>query len=59
MELLGDMGLVECQVTWDMWNLILVCLETVVALVPYSCTVCAERTIGSEIILDTADGTLR
>ena len=23
MELLGDVGLVECQVTWDMWNLIL------------------------------------
>ena len=23
----------------------------------YRCTVCAERTIGSEIILDTLDGT--
>ena len=42
-----------------MWNLILVYLETVVALVPYRCTVCAERTIGSEIGLDTADGTPR
>ena len=50
MELLGD---------WIMWNLILVYLETVVALVPYRCTVCAKRTIGSEIGLDTADGTPR
>ena len=23
------------------------------------CTVCAERTIGSEVVLDTPDGTLR
>ena len=29
MELLGDMGLVEYQVLWDMWNFILVRLETV------------------------------
>ena len=35
-----------------MWNLILVYLETVVALVPYRCMVCAERTIGSEILGD-------
>ena len=40
-----------------MWNLILVYLETVFALVPYSCTVCAERTVGSEVILDAVDGT--
>ena len=32
-----------------MWNLILVYLETVFVSVPYRCTVCAERTIGSEI----------
>ena len=32
-----------------MWNLILVYLETVFASVPYRCTICAERTIGSEI----------
>jgi len=47
MELLGDMGLVECQVTWDMWNLILVHLETVLVSVHDRCTVCAKRTIGS------------
>ena len=41
-----------------MWNLILVYLETVFASVPYMCTVCVKRTIGSEIGLDTADGTL-
>ena len=57
MELLGDMGLVECQVTWDMWNLILVRLETVLVLVHDRCTVCAKRTIGSEILLDAPDGT--
>ena len=38
--------------TWVKWNLILVYLETVFALVPYGCTVCAERTIGLEIGLD-------
>ena len=41
MELLGDVG---------MWNLILVYLETVFALVPYRCTVCAECTIGSKSV---------
>ena len=35
-----------------MWNLILVYLETVFALVQYSCTLCVERTIGLEIGLD-------
>ena len=45
-------------VTWVMWNLILVYFETVFALVPYSCMVCVERTVGSEIILDAPDGTL-
>ena len=59
MELLGDMGLVECQVTWDMWNLILVRLETVLVLVHDRCTVCAKCTIGSEILLDAPDGTPR
>ena len=50
MELLGDVGHVES---------ILVYFETVFALVPYSCTVCAERTVGSEIGLDAADRTPR
>ena len=57
MELLGDMGLVECQVMWDMWNLILVRLETVLVSVDDRCTVCAKCTIGSEILLDAPDGT--
>ena len=59
MELLGDMGLMECQVTWDMWNLVLVRLETVLLSVHDRCTVCAKRTIGPEILLDAPDGTPR
>jgi hypothetical protein len=41
------------------WNLVLVCLETVLVSVQDSSTVCAIHIIGSEIILDTPDGTLR
>ena len=41
---------------WIMWNLILVCLETVLALVQDRCMVCARHTIGLEIILDALDG---
>ena len=48
MELLGDVGHVESH---------LVCLEMVFVLVQDRCTVCAERTIGSHIILDVPDGT--
>jgi len=59
MELLGDVGLVECLVMWDMWNLVLVRLETVLVSVHDRCTVCAKRTIGSEILLDAPDGTTR
>ena len=59
MEFLGDMGLVECQVTWDMWNLVLVRLETVLVSVQDGCMACARRTIGLEVILHTADGTTR
>jgi hypothetical protein len=44
---------------WVMWNLVSVGLETVSVLEQYRCTVCAERTIGSEIILDTSDNTPR
>jgi hypothetical protein len=39
--------------------LILVCLEIVLILTQDRCTVCAERTIGSEIVLDAPDGTRR
>jgi hypothetical protein len=48
MELLG---------TWLIWNLILVLLEMLLVLVQDSCTVCAEHTIGSYIILDAPNGT--
>ena len=44
MELLGDMGHMESRLFY---------LEIVLLLTQYRCTVCAEGTIGSEIILDT------
>ena len=50
-ELLGDVGDVE--------YLISVNLEIVLILTQDRCMVCAERTIGSEIILDAPDGTPR
>jgi hypothetical protein len=46
-------------VMWVMRNLISVCLEIVLVLGQDRCTVCAKRTIGSEIILDAPDGTPR
>jgi hypothetical protein len=39
------------------WKLDSVCLEIVLILTQDRCTVCAERTTSSEIILDTPDGT--
>jgi hypothetical protein len=50
MELLGDVGLVESHfgLFGDSFS---VSAST--------CTVCAKRTIGSEIILDAPDGTPR
>jgi hypothetical protein len=39
------------------WKLVSVCLEIVLILTQDGCTVCAERTIGSKIILDAPDGT--
>ena len=45
--------------TWVKWKLVLVCLEIVLISAQDRCTVCDERTIGSEIILDTHDGTPR
>jgi hypothetical protein len=41
------------------WKLISVHLEIVLILMQDRCTVCAESTIGLEIILDAPDGTLR
>ena len=50
MELQGDVAHVE---TWS------VRLEMVLVLVQDRCTVCAKRTTGSDIVLDTPDGTPR
>jgi hypothetical protein len=47
MELLGDVG---------HWKLILVRLEIVLTLTQDMCTVCAERTRGSKIVLDAPNG---
>jgi hypothetical protein len=44
---------------WVLWNLVSVRLETVLVSVQYRCMVCAERTIGLEIILDAPDDTPR
>jgi hypothetical protein len=44
---------------WVLWNLISVHLETVLVSVQDRCTICVERTIGSEIILYAPDGTAR
>jgi hypothetical protein len=49
-ELLGE---------WVKWNLVSVRLEIVLLSVQYRCIVCAECTIGLEIILDTSDDTPR
>ena len=48
MELLGDVGQVESHS---------VHLEVMLVLMLDRCTVCAKRTIGSDIILDAPDGT--
>ena len=50
MEQLGDVGHVESR---------LIRLEKVLVLMEDRCTVCAKRTIGSDIILDAPDGTPR
>ena len=51
MEILGDVGDVE--------YLISINLEIVLILTQDRCSVCAECTIGSEIVLDAPDGTPR
>ena len=48
MELLGDVGHVESHS---------VHLEMVLVLVQAGCTVCAKRTIGSDMVLDAPDCT--
>jgi len=50
MELLGDVGHVESRS---------IRLEKVLVLMEDWCTFCAERTIGSDIVLDTPYGTPR
>ena len=50
MELLGDVGHVESRS---------VHFEMVLVLLQDWSTVCAKRTIGSDIVLDTPDGTPR
>jgi hypothetical protein len=46
-------------VTWVMWNLISIHLDTVSVSVQDRCMVCAKRTIGLEIVLDAPIGTAR
>ena len=38
--------------TWVKWKLVLIYLEIVLITTQDRCTVCAERTIGSKIVLD-------
>jgi len=42
--------------TWVMWNLVWVCLETMLVSVQDRCMVCGERTTGLEIVLDAHEG---
>jgi hypothetical protein len=75
MILLGDEAQVEARfslfgncfghtrwdslVTWAMWHLVSVGLETMLVSVQDRCMVCAKRTIGSKIILGAPDGNPR
>ena len=45
--------------TWVMQNLTSFSLETMLVSVQESCTVCAKRTIGSEVGVDASDVTPR
>ena len=47
------------KVTWVTWNLVSVHLETLLLSVQDRCMVCTKCPIGSEIVLDTPDGTPR
>jgi hypothetical protein len=44
-------------VTWVKWKVVSIHLETMLISTQDRCTVCAECTIGSEIILDALDDT--
>jgi hypothetical protein len=44
------------KVSWVMWNLVSVRFETVLVSMQDRCTICVQRTTGSEIILDALDG---
>jgi hypothetical protein len=44
-------------VTWVLWNLVLIWFETVLASVQDRSTVCVERTVRLEIVLEAPDGT--
>ena len=46
------------KVVWVKWKLILLCLEIVLILAQNMCTVCAECTMGMEIVLAVPNGTL-
>jgi hypothetical protein len=62
MELLGDLGHVEshfCPFGDSVGARWVHGLEIVLLLMQDKCTVCAEHTTGSEIILDAPDGTPR
>ena len=41
------------------WKLVLLHLEILLILTQDRCTVCVERTIGLDIVLDASDGTPR
>ena len=47
------------MVTRLKWKLDSVFLEILLILTQNRCTVCIERTIGSDVVLDTPDGTPR
>jgi hypothetical protein len=47
------------SVTWVLWNLVSICLETALVSVQDMCTVCAKCNIGSKIALDPPDGSPR
>ena len=51
--------MMELLLTLFMWNLTSFGLEEVLVWVQDRCTLCAKRTISSEIVLDAADGTPR
>jgi hypothetical protein len=56
----GHTGWYSYEMTFK-WKLVLVRLEKkiVLILIQDRCTVCAKRTVDSEIILDASDGTPR